>query len=264
MQFSAWISYRETFDWFDCQFIPTLFLLNNTFIIVFYSSHYFVVLQDSATRFSTSGFFHEPVSPKPLGTPWGPFRIFSKIRGDIHSSRCTTSVIDTGGAPWLADISANFWKKYRRSWGWGETDSWKKPEAKNSWHCPFKLILLQPKVGLIQIQIQLTIDPLDFAVHFESEIFADLQDPVTFPGLVQDLLSYKINLRKRHLANLTQRRIESNITFLFAISGQKYVSFVVFRIHKCGFRMGLPFFGSFLTQILINNFVCTCMYSIVV
>jgi hypothetical protein len=42
-------------------------------------------------------FFHESVSPKPLSIPLGPFRIFSKIRGDIHSSRCTTGVVDTGG-----------------------------------------------------------------------------------------------------------------------------------------------------------------------
>ncbi len=64
-----------------------------------------------------SGFFHESVSPKPLSIPLGPFRIFSKIRGDICSSRLTTggkfatvsttpaanlatsftSVVDTGG-----------------------------------------------------------------------------------------------------------------------------------------------------------------------
>ncbi len=48
----------------------------------------------------------------------------------------TTGVIDTGGAPWLANISANFQKKIWNGlngilWGWGETDSWKKPEAKN-------------------------------------------------------------------------------------------------------------------------------------
>jgi hypothetical protein len=42
-------------------------------------------------------FCHESVSPKPLSIPIGPFRIFSKIRGDIHSSRCTTGVADTGG-----------------------------------------------------------------------------------------------------------------------------------------------------------------------
>ncbi len=48
-------------------------------------------------RFSTSGFFHESVSPKPLSAQLGPFRIFSKIRGDIRSSMCTTGVVDTGG-----------------------------------------------------------------------------------------------------------------------------------------------------------------------
>jgi hypothetical protein len=30
--------------------------------------------------------FHESVSPTPLSIPLGPFRIFSKIRGDIRSS----------------------------------------------------------------------------------------------------------------------------------------------------------------------------------
>ncbi len=48
-------------------------------------------LRDSATRFSTSGFFHESVSPKPLSIPLGPF---PRILGDICSSRCT---VDTGG-----------------------------------------------------------------------------------------------------------------------------------------------------------------------
>jgi hypothetical protein len=32
-----------------------------------------------------------------LTMPLGPFQIFLKIRGDIRSSRCTTSVVDTGG-----------------------------------------------------------------------------------------------------------------------------------------------------------------------
>jgi hypothetical protein len=41
-------------------------------------------------------FFHESVSPKPLSIPLGPFRIFSKIRGDIRSSRLTTGINDTG------------------------------------------------------------------------------------------------------------------------------------------------------------------------
>jgi hypothetical protein len=35
--------------------------------------------------------------PPPLIIPLGPFRIFSKIRGDIRSSRFATGVNDTGG-----------------------------------------------------------------------------------------------------------------------------------------------------------------------
>jgi hypothetical protein len=46
---------------------------------------------DSATRFSTSGFLHGSVSPKPLILPIGPFRIFSKIHGNIHSQDATST-----------------------------------------------------------------------------------------------------------------------------------------------------------------------------
>ncbi len=46
--------------------------------------------RDSVTRFSTSGFFHESVSPKLLSIPLGPF---SNIR------KFATGVVDTGGAP---------------------------------------------------------------------------------------------------------------------------------------------------------------------
>jgi hypothetical protein len=42
-------------------------------------------------------FFYESVSPQPQSIPLGPFRIFSKIHGDIRKSRCTTGVNDTGG-----------------------------------------------------------------------------------------------------------------------------------------------------------------------
>jgi hypothetical protein len=42
-------------------------------------------------------FFHESVSRKPLSTPVESFQIFSKIRGEICSSRLTTGIIDTGG-----------------------------------------------------------------------------------------------------------------------------------------------------------------------
>ncbi len=42
-------------------------------------------------------FFYESVSPQPQRIPLVPFRIFSKIRGNICKSRCTTGVKDTGG-----------------------------------------------------------------------------------------------------------------------------------------------------------------------
>jgi hypothetical protein len=48
-------------------------------------------------RFFASGSFHESVSPQPQSIPLRPFQIFSKIRGDIPSSRFATGVVDTGG-----------------------------------------------------------------------------------------------------------------------------------------------------------------------
>jgi hypothetical protein len=54
-------------------------------------------LRDSVTRFFASGFFHVSVFPQPQSIPLGPFEIFSKIRGDIRKSRCTTGINDTGG-----------------------------------------------------------------------------------------------------------------------------------------------------------------------
>ncbi len=42
-------------------------------------------------------FFYESVSPHPQSILFGPFRIFSKIRGDIRKSRFTTGINDTGG-----------------------------------------------------------------------------------------------------------------------------------------------------------------------
>jgi hypothetical protein len=81
--------------------------------------------------------------PKPLSTQLGSFQIFSKICGDIRSSRCTTSVADTGGASWLANISANVRKNFK----WSQWDTlglggnWfmkKNQKLKISWHCPFK------------------------------------------------------------------------------------------------------------------------------
>ncbi len=91
-------------------------------------------------------FFYESVSPQPQSIPFTPFQIFSKIRGDIRKSRCTTGLNDTGGkfatgvndtggkfatfvnytsgkfprvkdtdgASWAANISANFRKNSKR------------------------------------------------------------------------------------------------------------------------------------------------------
>jgi hypothetical protein len=47
-------------------------------------------------RFFASGSFHESVSPQPQSILLRPFQIFSKIRGDIRSSRFATGVNDTG------------------------------------------------------------------------------------------------------------------------------------------------------------------------
>ncbi len=45
-------------------------------------------------RFSTSGFFHESVSPRPPSIPLEPFWIFSKICRDIRELMLTTPVIN--------------------------------------------------------------------------------------------------------------------------------------------------------------------------
>ncbi len=47
--------------------------------------------------FFASGSFHKSVSPQPQSIALRPFRIFSKIRGDIRSSGFATGVNDTGG-----------------------------------------------------------------------------------------------------------------------------------------------------------------------
>ncbi len=64
--------------------------------------------------FSLKGQCYEfPPSPwERYRIPLVPFRFFfSQIRWDIRSSRCITGVVDTGGAPWAANISANLRKK---------------------------------------------------------------------------------------------------------------------------------------------------------
>jgi hypothetical protein len=58
---------------------------------------FFLYLRDCVTRFFVSGFFRESSSPKPFNNSIGFFQIFSKIRGDICKSRCTTGINDNGG-----------------------------------------------------------------------------------------------------------------------------------------------------------------------
>ncbi len=71
-------------------------------------------------------FFHESVSPQPQIIPFGTFRIFSKICGDIRKSRCTTDVNDPGGklppvsttpAANLPPVSATRWQTMRTTSG---------------------------------------------------------------------------------------------------------------------------------------------------
>ncbi len=51
-------------------------------------------------------------------------------------------VVDTGDAPWRANIAANFRKNSNSLnvmlWGWGENGSWENQKQKILWHCPFK------------------------------------------------------------------------------------------------------------------------------
>jgi hypothetical protein len=67
-------------------------------------------------------FFHESVSPKALSILLGPFRILSKIRGDIYKTRYTTGINDTGA--WQNDPIMFF-----QGLG-GKVIHEKKPEAK--------------------------------------------------------------------------------------------------------------------------------------
>jgi hypothetical protein len=51
--------------------------------------------------------FCESVSSQTQSIPVRHLKIFQKFRGDIRSSRCTTSVVDTGGK-WKKSSKRNF------------------------------------------------------------------------------------------------------------------------------------------------------------
>ncbi len=86
-------------------------------------------VKKSLTRdFRLQVFFHKSVSPRAPGYTMEPFRILTKIRGDIRKLRLITSVNDTGDNILLvamtlvntdnhkvANISANFRKKFDMS-----------------------------------------------------------------------------------------------------------------------------------------------------
>ncbi len=61
---------------------------------------FFVAIEHSTFKgtvsrdFRLPWFFHESVSPKSLSIPLGPFRIFSKNRGDIRSSGFATGIVE--------------------------------------------------------------------------------------------------------------------------------------------------------------------------
>jgi len=69
-------------------------------------------------------FFYESVSPQPQSVLLGPFRIFSKIRGNVRRSRLTTGINDTGGKQWEQYQAADTLK-----WTWRQ-------------NCIYKLTLL--------------------------------------------------------------------------------------------------------------------------
>ncbi len=127
------------------------------------------------------GFFHESVSPKPLSIPLGPFQIFSKIRGEIRSSRFAAGIVDTGGkfatgvnntreigckisrqCRWYRrciltfQYLREFSKKFEivlmeYSGAGGKLIHEKNKKQKISWHCPFKGIVL-PDTQLCTLQ----------------------------------------------------------------------------------------------------------------
>jgi hypothetical protein len=54
-------------------------------------------LKGQCHKIFASDFYYESFSPKPCTeNTLGSIRIFSKIRGDIRKSRCTTGINDTG------------------------------------------------------------------------------------------------------------------------------------------------------------------------
>ncbi len=94
-----------------------------------------ICLKDSVTRFFATGLFHESVFPQPQSIPLGPFRIFSKIRGDIRMSRGTTSINDTGRKQWEKNQTADTLK-----WTWRQKFIYMYYVNSTIQRCPNKII----------------------------------------------------------------------------------------------------------------------------
>jgi len=76
------------------------------------------------------------------------FALASTIPG-VLEAKFGSDAVDTGRAPWLANIPANFLKKFEMtlmlfSGAWGKMIPEKNLKQKISWHCPFK-----PLAGII-------------------------------------------------------------------------------------------------------------------
>jgi hypothetical protein len=87
-------------------------------------------LKGQLTRFFASGFFMNHLR---LKIALGSFRIFPEIRRDICRSWCTISINDTGGAPWAANISANFREKKIETALIGYSEAWVKLIHEKTW-----------------------------------------------------------------------------------------------------------------------------------
>ncbi len=69
-----------------------------------------VIYRDIATRFATSSFFHESVSPKPYRNS----TVCIRATGVVDTGgKFSTAVFDNGGAPLLSNSSAVFRKNLK-------------------------------------------------------------------------------------------------------------------------------------------------------
>ncbi len=120
----------------------------------FENSRRYCQLKDDRYRWQMKKIFNQKNFNNFVGTPLDNrvniyinfcLQVHFKVSAAWYCSHClppvsTTlvklvSLIRVHGASWLAIISANFEKIWNGPnwilWGWRETDSWKKPEAKN-------------------------------------------------------------------------------------------------------------------------------------